>query len=219
MFVLRYYLFGAVIMVIFGFVDLYTAATQRKLEVTDIHSIVTRKPESSWIRIEEGQWDLILARSSNFVGMDTPQTVYIPLVKPGFKYDNDLIHVLLITKDMAIRSLYREIMEASRSQDAIEEFVLTNRERLRSVRPAEGLSEAGVHYGGSEFYKLRKTFENHLADDFIVLEVGEKPSFQRALGMIGGGLVLFVACCFVGGDPKKKPGPPPLPPATPPPLH
>lgn len=218
MFILRYFAFGAVMMVIVGFISLYTAATQRKLETTDITSIATRKPQSRWIRIEGGQWDITLARSSALVGMSTPLKVYLPLVKPDFKYDDDLIHVILVTEDIAIRTLYKEAKEASRSEEALEKFVLTNRERLRSVRTAEGLADAGINHGGSEFRELRESFANHLAEDFIVLEVGEKPSFQRALGLIGGGLVVLVACGFATRAPKKKLGPPPLPPVTPPPF-
>ncbi len=220
MFIIRFAAKAGLLMVIFGIVSLVTAITQRKLETLSIEAIATRKPDSRWVRIEGGVFDLTNASAISFRAVDTPLKLYVPLVKPDHDAEKDLIHALVVTDDRTILKLYKEFQEAGdASVTQGVEFALKDAARLRASRAVQGLILSDFERGGYEERKMSKSYENGLAEEVIIMEEGQKPSFAGAIAMMGGGLVLFIGCQFlIRTFAKKTAVPPPLPPTIPPPL-
>lgn len=220
MFILRFAVKAGLLMVIFGIVSLVTAITQRKLETLGIEAIAMKKPDSRWVRIEGGVFDLTNASAISFRAIDTPLKLYVPLVKPDYDAEKDLIHALVVTDDRTILKLYKEFQEAGDSNVSQGvEFALKNAARMQAARTIQGLILSDFERGGSEERKMSKSYENNLAENVIIMEEGEEPSFAGAISMIGGGLVLFIGCRFlISAFTNKTALPPPLSPTSPPPL-
>ncbi len=220
MFIIRFAAKAGLLMVIFGIVSLVTAITQRKLETLSIEAIATKKPDSRWVRIEGGVFDLGNAMAISIRGFDSPVKLYVPLVKPDHDSSKNLIHAFVVTNDRTVLELYKDLKDASESGFAQGlEFALKNAEQIEAARPVQGLIQSSLESSGSEEHKIRKSYEGDVAKDAIIIEEGIEPSFSGAIGMMAGGLALCIGCGALGyASAKKTATPPPLPPTIPPPL-
>jgi hypothetical protein len=220
MFIVRFAAKAGFLTFIFGIVSLVTAITQRKLETLSIEAIATKKPDSKWVRIEGGVFDLTNASSISFRGLGSPLKLYVPLVKPDYDASENLIHVLVVTEDPATLKLYKGLKDASEAGFAEGlEFALKHAEYLEVSRPVQGLVHSGFDESGSQERKILKGYEGDIAKDAIIIEEGNEPSFSGAISMMAGGLALCVVCgALSNAFAKKTPVPPPLPPTIPPPL-
>ena len=220
MFIVRFAGKVGLLIAIFGIVSLGTAITQRKLETLSIEAVAAKKPNSRWVRIEGGVFDLTNASAISLRAIDSPLKLYVPLVKPDYDAEKDLIHALVVTDDRTILKLYKKFQEAGDSSVAQGvEFALKNAGRMQASRTVQGLILSDFERGGSEERKMRKSYENGLAEDVVIMGEGEAPSFAGAIGMIGGGLGMFLVCRFLSrAYGEKKAVPPPLVPTGPPPL-
>lgn len=202
--------------------NIYTALKDRNITEVSIIDFEQTKPSANWLKITNGELDVLDAAFSHGRIDKKPDEVIVPYVPAGSSAEDRKVHVLLKTKnpdllqfvkdtyDMETR-LGSDASEAKQAQAAIE-LLTKHADKLAKEQAINGLVEFGIDSSSKEKDQIRKLFPN-LAPDFVVVRDGKKPE-------MGFGIFMLLAGCALGYfmfRPGKTVEPPPLPP-TPPPL-
>ena len=192
----------AIVLVIGGGQSVYTGLKNRKPTEIDIKDFIAKKPDNEWLIIKGGVLDTTnSAYTSGFASKEV-QTIYVPLVPPDVDSSEELIHVLVLTKDPGLLDFTnqaRKFEEEATLTGSAEKFLIENMNKLYVARPVEGLVQFGIEADDKKTRKVRKLYGN-LAKDAVILEEGERPSAAKGAGMLIAGLVL-------GGIPPALGGP------------
>jgi hypothetical protein len=220
--VFRFLGFVCVMLFLMGIGDLYTAMTQRKLEVVNISDVTDTVPGSKWIRIEKGQFDFVRASSIRIRGLNKSQYVYAPLVL-NTSTQSDSLKVIVKTTNKEWLDLHDEWLRIKGERDKEDAYVSKHMGMMQSFRTFEGLARRGISSGSSDEYSLLKKSYPYIDENVVILEDGERPSFAKGLKKIGVaifGTLLIGAVSLWRERSQKKASPPPLPkpPLSPPPL-
>ncbi|MEO5917445.1 MAG: hypothetical protein ABIS50_24670 [Luteolibacter sp.] len=203
-------------LIIGGGQSIYTGFKNRKVTEITIDSLIAKKPDAEWLRIQGGVLDTMNSSYTSSFGVGKANELYIPLVPPQTDSRKTQIHVLVLTKDPALLEFNNQVQEIGKSgpgSGAMDRYVMSNLDKLHVARPVEGVVQFGLDADDKKTRKIRELYDN-LAPDTIILEEGKKPSMGTGIAMMIGGL-------FIGGllirssgrkDAAGEATPPPLPP-------
>lgn len=219
--VVRFLGFVCVMLFLVGIGDLYTAMTQRKLEVVDISDVTDTVPGSKWVRIEKGQFDFVRACSLCFRGIDKSQYVCAPLVPETAALSDPIKVIVKTTKKEWLDLNDKSLGIKGEMEETL--YVLKHMDKMQSIRTFEGLARRGLSSGDSEEYGLLKDSYPNIDENVLILEDGEQPSFAKGwikIGVAIFGTLLIGAIGLWRERSQKNASPPPLPkpPSIPPPL-
>ncbi len=161
-----------------------------------------RRPDSKWLKLTGCELDLLDARYFNYVESDHAAEFLIPL-RPADADTNAPIHALAALHDEKLRVRVDAIALAdiTRTLDA---FTATNAEPLAIPRDIEGVTRFGWDSVAENRRELL-ALHPRLVEDFVIVDVGDRPSwFLATLLPVGVGFLLWVA--VTGRKGMKRPG-------------
>lgn len=171
--------------------SVYTALMNRKPTVVGITEVAAKKPEASWLRVENGTLDVLNAAYTSAFGVADAKSIFVPLVPRDVDSADGTIHLLVETSDPALVALTNRMREFEKkvdTKDSAMRFLAENASKLRVERPVEGLVTFGIE-SGKEERKIKELFSN-LAPDAVILVEGEKPDAVFGAVMLVIGLVV-----------------------------
>jgi hypothetical protein len=167
---------------------LYIAVTNRTPMIMSYDDYVQIKPSAHWLRLTNCMLNLGEASYKTIAGSKRPTEIYIPVQSSAS--DAGKVYVLVATKNQDLITTFMEMQNLQSKAEALA-WALKNRDRIHSQRGVTGLVRFGIDMKDKERRKLAKLHEN-IADDFIIVDEGERPNLTEGLGFLGGGIVLLV---------------------------
>lgn len=165
----------------------YTYLTNREPLKIPLATYQKQKPSAKWLHLTECELDLLGARHFNYIESDHAPEMLIPLKTAGAT--NHLVYVLLAIRDdklkLQIEAL--SLAEAIYNPDAP---APTNDAPQIVSRDIQGLARFGIELNTEERAELL-SLHSGLAEDFVILDEGEKPSLLLAL-MAPAGVALML---------------------------
>jgi len=195
---------------------LYTAITNLKPHECTVREYIATRPAAKWLRLTGGEINMLQTNYTSAWGVGPVSEIYIP-VKPEDATSKEGVFILLATKDPALLAL-AEKMRGMKSEKEAVSFIFAHRNELIVKRPVQGVIRYGVDLRDKEERKLRK-LNPDLAENFIILDEGERPALLVSALMFLGGLaaVIFFIKSIASTPAPPSETPPPIPP-TPPPV-
>lgn len=207
----------SIALIIGGGQSVYTGFKNRKITEIELASLMEKKPDTEWLRIQGGVLDTMNSVYPSRFGSKKATSMYVPLVLPDTDSSEGQIHALVLTKDQALLDFTNEIreMEESDIEEAeLQMFILKNIDKIRVSRPVEGVVQFGIEADDKKSRKINDLYGN-IADDAIIIEEGKKPSASEGVIMLTGGLILGGFLLRRSARRESQPAagdPPPLPP-------
>lgn len=168
----------------------YVGITNRAITEISIDEIIKEKPTAKWLRVTDGQLDLMNSVYEESVSGEAKE-LYLPVISKEAA-DDDSIHVIYHTKEPEFFATFRKLEAIAKDENLSDGEMLMKiaelSDQLFQERDIEGIVEFGIDSDSGED-DARELFEN-LAADAIMIEAGEKPSLIAGLVMLGIGLAI-----------------------------
>jgi hypothetical protein len=117
-----------------------------------------------------------------------PTEIYVPVRSVNASRSNEVVHVVLATKDKEQLTTLAE-MQSLDSKGALT-WILKNRQRVFCQRNVSGLVEFGVNLKDRDRQRLSVLLRN-AANDLIILQEGAQPNIAEGLGFTIAGLMIL----------------------------
>lgn len=204
----------------------YTAATNHTPTVVSYEQCLKSRPEARWLRVTNGELDVLhtcwLTRRGGDKSLEQSTTYYVPLREPN-SFDGQVC-ILVKTTDPAIKQVLTEGNAATSQSDAVAKaWVLKNLKRIYRREDVEGVVTSSWDLESTVRAALAKA-EVNLPDDYLVLDVDQRPSFVLSGVSLVTGLALLglVGVTVLPKREEERPvkkAPPPVPKVYTPPTH
>jgi len=132
--------------------------------------------------------DLTDSCVKTYYGSKTPTEIYVPVRNVNAGRSNEVVHVVLATKDKEQLATLGEMQNLD-SKGALS-WIFKNRQRVFCQRNVSGLVEFGVNLKDRDRQRLSVLLKN-AANDFIILQEGAQPNIAEGLGFTIGGLMIL----------------------------
>lgn len=175
--------------------NLYTALRNRRPTTMSYEDYIKTKPSATWLVLTNCEIDLTDSCVKSYYGSKVPTEIYVPVRSVNAGRSNQVVHVVLATKDKEQLATLSE-MQHLESKGALT-WIIKNRKRVFCQRNVSGLVEFGVDLKDRDRDRLSALLKN--ADkDFIILQEGAEPSMAQGLGLtIGGVMALGLMVIYV----------------------
>ena len=149
---------------------------------------VKTKPSATWLVLTNCEIDLTDSCVKSYYGSKMPTEIYVPVRSVNAGRTNEVVHVVLATKDKEQLATLSEMQNLD-SKGALS-WILKNRQRVFCQRSVSGLVEFGVNLKDRDRQRLSVLLRN-AAKDFIILQEGAQPSIVEGLGFTIAGLMIL----------------------------
>lgn len=194
-------------MIIVGSQAAYTVLNNRAPVKITLAKYQKEKPAAKWLQLTECELDLPGARYFNYIESDHAPEPLIPLISSGGA-SNQPIHALAAIRDEKLR---RQIEALSLAETVFRPNapVETNTVPLFVKRDVKGLVRFGWESATDNREELLALHPG-LAEDFIIIDAGSKPSWPLALMLPAGlGLMIWLLVSSMRNFKKAAQGRPP----------
>jgi len=168
--------------------NLYTALRNRHPTTMSYEDYVKTKPSATWLVLTNCEIDLTDSCVKTYYGAKTPTEIYVPVRGVNAAKSNEVVHVVLATKDKERLATLSEMQNLD-TKGALT-WILKNRTRVFCQRNVSGLVEFGVNLKDRDRQRLSALLRN-AANDFIILQEGAQPSITEGLGFTIAGLMIL----------------------------
>jgi len=176
-------------MIFAGSLAAYTFLTNREPVTIPLAKYQKQKPPAKWLHLTDCELDLFGARHFNYIESDHAPEMLIPLRTPGAT--NAPVYALLSIRDDKLQ-LQIEALSLAEAVGALDEPAGTNVTRRTAPRDVRGLVRFGIELSTENRAELLSLHPG-LAEDFVILDEGAKPSWLLALMLPAGlGLMLWL---------------------------
>ena len=165
----------------------YTFLTNRAPLKIPLANYQKEKPTAKWLHLTGCELDLFGARHFNYIESDHAPEMLIPLKSPGAS--NQFVHALLAIRDDKLQ-LQIEALSLAESNYDPDAPPPTNAAPQIVIRDIQGLVRFGIELETEEREELLSLHPG-LAQDFVILDEGHKPSWLLAL-MAPAGVALML---------------------------
>ncbi len=168
---------------------LWTALRNREATTMTCAAWIAERPSAGWVRLTDCELMVDEATYESLLGGTTVRKAWIPVRAPGVEGATPLV---LRTKDKAITGMMTELLETAESADdaAIDAFAAKYAGAMRPVRDIDGLVAWGIDLKSDEYEQVQEIGGEILAEDFVVVDDGGKPSLGMSVGFTLAGVVL-----------------------------
>jgi hypothetical protein len=132
--------------------------------------------------------DLTDSCVKSYYGSKMPTEIYVPVRGVNAGRSNEVVHVVLATKDKDQLATLSEMQNLG-TKEALP-WILNNRKRVFCQRNVSGLVEFGVNLKDRDRQRLSVLLRN-AAKDFIILQEGAQPNIAEGLGFTVAGLMIL----------------------------
>src|SRR5436190_5635756 len=167
--------------------SLYTALCNRHPTTMSYDDYVKTKPSATWLVLTNCEIDLTDSCVKSYYGSKMPTEIYVPVRSVNAGRTNEVVHVVLATKDKEQLATLSEMQNLD-SKGALS-WILKNRQRVFCQRSVSGLVEFGVNLKDRDRQRLSVLLRN-AAKDFIILQEGAQPSIVEGLGFTIAGIMI-----------------------------
>jgi hypothetical protein len=184
----RLFVFGLAIIVGLlwtGGQRLHTALTNRNPAVMSYETFTETKPDAKWLVITNCQLNLLRSCYLTYGGDAEPSEYYIPVQDQSSHTGK--VSILLKTADPELLATIREIKGLKKSESAVVEWVVKNRERVFPRRNVQGLVCFGIDLKSHDREELARVAKN-LANDFVILDANAQPDLASGISFSAAGL-------------------------------
>jgi len=168
--------------------NLYTALSNRHPTTMSYDDYVKTKPSATWLVLTNCEIDLTDSCVKSYYGSKMPTEIYVPVRGVNAGRSNEVVHVVLATKDKDQLATLSEMQNLG-TKGALP-WILNNRKRVFCQRNVSGLVEFGVNLKDRDRQRLSVLLRN-AAKDFIILQEGAQPNIAEGLGFIVAGLMIL----------------------------
>lgn len=162
-----------------------TNRTPAEITLAEFHK---HRPAARWLKLTECELDLLNARHFNYVESDHAPEFLVPL-RPVGAETNAPIHALLSLQDEKLEVQVDAIAIADITR-TLGPYLATNTEPLTIERDIEGVVRFGLENIVENREELR-SLHPRLAEDFVIIDAGAKPSWLVA-AMLPAGLGIAI---------------------------
>jgi hypothetical protein len=168
--------------------NLYTALSNRHPTTMSYEDYVTTKPSATWLVLTNCEIDLTDSCVKTYQGSRRPTEIFVPVRGVNAGKSNEVVHVVLATKDKDQLATLSEMQNLDRKEALA--WILKNRQRVFCQRNVSGLVEFGVNLKDRDRQRISALLRN-AANDFIILQEGAQPSIAEGLGFTIAGLMIL----------------------------
>jgi hypothetical protein len=183
-------LFGTVALLWAGGQGFYQAVTNRTPTMLTCADLEKAPAKAAWVRVTGCTGSLI--DSSYKKKYSSVTEIFIPVHTKG---GSETAHLVVATEDPSLLAVAKRMSEADAKSDtkAMLSFLAENAKALQYDQEIEGMVRSGFDSDDKVLKHLRER-KKGLAADFVVLDQGKKPGMIKSGLMLGGGVLLGVAC-------------------------
>jgi len=175
--------------------NLYTALGNRHPTTMSYEDYVKTKPSATWLVLTNCEIDLTDSCVKTYYGAKMPTEIYVPVRGVNTAKSNEIVHVVLATKDKDQLATLAEMQNLDRKEAL--PWILKNQKRVFCQRNVSGLVEFGVNLKDRDRQRLSVLLSN-AAKDFIILQEGAQPNIAEGLGLtIAGVMILGLMVLYV----------------------
>lgn len=176
-------------MILTGSQAAYTVLTNRAPSVLTLVKYQREKPSVKWLHLTECELDLSGARKFNYIESDHATEMLVPLKASGST--NEQVYALLAVRDEKLRRRI-EVLSLAAAAPPAPAWAQdkTNNAPVVVQRDVRGLVRFGLETAMENNVELRALHPG-LAENFVIIDEGVKPSWLLASMLPAGIAVMF----------------------------
>ncbi|WP_395739211.1 hypothetical protein [Prosthecobacter sp.] len=182
----------ALLLTIAGCQGIYMSLKNRAPAHFTTAEFIAEKPDAQWVVLEDAE--VSLAEAAYKAWMGNLSEVFIPVRARG-QSTTEPIHILLSTDDPAVISALKKLRDYGGTKEKTVAAAARHSERLFMERTLPGLIRYGLISDIITRFRLMR-LDLPLADDFVILDDGERPTAYLPVAMVAGALLIwfFMLC-------------------------
>ena len=192
---------------------LYTGLVNRNPVEMTCAEYLEKRPAGKWVKLKDCELSHLERLAPTRFGRTTNTEVFIP-VRPVGAASDAKISILLASKRQEDLDFSKGVESASGNEKTAIAFLLENIAKAKEQRDIEGVVRHGLDASSDKEVRKFKQASSDLADDFLIIDDGKRPSWHKGLGFLIAGVFFAIWRLVLQSRRAAKQGdglPPPLP--------